>query len=431
MSNRILRLLSISAAIFLAVISVAVTRSVLATPALRPAAQGNAYVEVCTWLDCKTGAVSYSQDDANNIVPYSVNTNTNSCQIDLENAGLRGTFYYNGGSSPDWLTTLSDAGHEVGSHLVNHDLNCAMPPACAPTCTLETLLQIPYTITDVNSFRQGQIDPNVAAIESRTGKPVVSMAYACGNADPGRMAAAQSYFAGVRSYYEPLPWGSNLTWIYDVNTPTPDEFMLLNADWYFHQALVDSAVNENGWDIITVHDYCEGINALKNISHTTWIAPVGEVLKYIRVRNATQITNYARSGTSISFDAVHNLPVFQRQQLDGTPLLPIVYDNPVTLRARVPMTANILSVQANGVGITYTVGVVSGTNYVWFNTPLTTSQHIEIEGDAPLAVRVVHLSATPSAADATPALLVASGASVCLLIMWTQRQRRRRGRQRG
>jgi hypothetical protein len=425
-SNRILRLLSISTAIFLAVISVAVTRSVLATPA----AQGNAYVEACAWLDCKTGAVSYSQDDANNIVPYSVNTNTNSCQIALEDAGLRGTFYYDGILTPTWLSTISSAGHEVGSHLVNHNLNCAMPPACAPTCTLETLLQIPYTITDVNDFRQGQLDPNVAIIESQTGQPVLSMAYACGYADPARMTAAQSYFMGARSYYQP-EHGGPMSWAYDINAPTPAELMLLNADWYYHQSLINQAVNENSWAIVSVHDYCEGINALKSISHTTWIAPVGEVLKYIRVRNATQITNYARSGTSISFDAIHNLPVFQRQQLDGTPLLPIVYDNPVTLRARVPMTANILSVQANGIGITYTVGVVSGTNYVWFNTPLTTSQHIEIEGDAPLAVRVVHLSATSSAADATPALLVASGASVCLLIVWTQRQRRQRGRQRG
>ena len=157
--NRIPRLLSISAAVFLAVVGVAVTRTVLAAPTSRPAAQGNANVEVCTWLDCKTGAVSYSQDDDTNIMPGSVN----SCQTALENAGFRGTFYYNGSSAPDWLTTLSDAGHEVGSHLADHNLNCHINavPSCAPSCTLETLLQLTYTLTDVNNFRQIQLDRTI------------------------------------------------------------------------------------------------------------------------------------------------------------------------------------------------------------------------------------------------------------------------------
>ncbi len=419
MSSRILRLLSLSAAVFIAIIGVAVTRSALAAPTLRPAAQGNPYVEVCTWLDCKTGAVSYSQDDYNNIDPAS----GNSCQSALEDAGLRGTFYYNGIVSPSMLIALSAAGHEIGSHLVNHNTNCTIPPSCFPTCTITSLWQTPYTTTDVDNFRQDQIDPNVSLIESTTGQPVVSMAYPCGSTDAARMTAAQSYFVGVRGYYD--PYDSNLPWIYDINTSTPAEFMNLNADTYFSPELVDRAMNEGGWEIVTVHDYCEGINTLQNISDTVWIAPVGEVLKYIRVRNAAQITNYARTGSIISFDAAHNLPTFQRQQLDGTPLLSITYDNPVTLRARIDTDANVIGVQANGTNLTYTVDTISGTRYVWFNTPLTPTQHIVIQGDGPLAITISHLSATPAPMDVALVIVVAGGVGTCLLVIWKQRQRHR------
>jgi hypothetical protein len=374
--------------------------------------------EVCTWRDCKIGAISYSQDDAANINP-----STNSCKNQLENAGLRGTFYHDGTTSPVWLATLSNAGHEVGSHLASHDLNCAMPPSCAPNCTLTTLLQITYTITQVNTFRQNQIDPNVAAIESRTGKPVVSMAYPCGNADPGRMKASESYFVGARSYYD--QYGSRMRWIYDVNqpTPVPSPFMLLNADTYFSMTLVNQALYNGSWEIVTAHDYCPGIPTLQSISNTVWIAPVGDVLKYIAVRSTTQISNYVRSGYYISFDAVHTLGTFQRQRLNETPLLPIVYDNPVTIRTPITTTTNVVNVRLNGSPVSYTVGTISGTKYVWFNTPLTATQHVSIQLDAPTAVRLLQVRTTGVAPDTTLPLLAMGGLATGLFVLHKLRRR--------
>ena len=419
MSNFIQRAVLITVAIVIATVGVVFTRSVIAAPL----AQTGGNIEVCNWLDCKTAAISYSQDDAANINPTL--PDTNSCKGPLENAGFRGTFFYNGddSSSPTWLAALTSAGHEVGAHMADHGLNCALPPSCAPDCTPASLMQITYTITDVNNFREIQIDPNVAAIETNTNQPVVSMAYSCGNTDPARINAAQSYMLGVRGYYD--QYGSALAWLYDVNTPTPAEFMNLNSDTYFSQTLVDKAVSEGSWEIITVHDYCPGIDVLQTISPSVWIAPIGDVLKYIRVRNATVITGYASAGQTISFNAVHTLTTFTRQQLDGTPLLPIVFDNPVTLRAPIPSTANILSVQANGVGISSTVGTISGTRYVWFSLPLTTTQHIVITTDTPLAVNLSHLSAASSNSDGALALFVAGSAAAGTFLLWKQQRRRR------
>jgi hypothetical protein len=69
-----------------------------------------------------------------------------------------------------------------------------------------------------------------------------------------------------------------------------------------------------------------------------WTPTVGEGLKYIKVRNASQFSNYSRVGRTITFDAVHNLVTFNRQQYDGTPLLPIIYNNPVSLKVHIQDT---------------------------------------------------------------------------------------------
>ena len=41
-------------------------RQVLAAPVNVPISQSGSEVSVCTWLGCKSGAVSYSQDDDGN-----------------------------------------------------------------------------------------------------------------------------------------------------------------------------------------------------------------------------------------------------------------------------------------------------------------------------------------------------------------------------
>ena len=91
-----------------------------------------------------------------------------------------------------------------------------------------------------------------------------------------------------------------------------------------------------------------------------WVAPVGEVLKYIRVRNAAQFSNYSRSATAIDFDAVHNLATFQPQKVDGASLIPIVYDNPVTLKVHVLSTDNVLGVQVSGTAVGFAIRTIAG-----------------------------------------------------------------------
>jgi hypothetical protein len=344
----------------------------IALPSL--AAPEDGEVEVCTWRGCRQAAVSYSIDDGQSI-----------CRSEMEAAGFRGTYYVNGTLMPDWVATYSAAGHEIGGHTVSHPCD---PPACFPTCTPASLWLIPYTPEELEAFRQYELDPNIAAIEAGTGQPVISMAWACGDTDAKRMTAAGYYLVGARGYYD--VWTNNFAWIQDVNAPTPAEFMNLNAFDVPHLEFILRAIMEHRWANITAHDSCGDEGEIAYIgSHQDllWAAPVGEVLKYIRVRNAMTFANYSRSGSTISFDAWHTLAPFQPQQVDGTPLLPIVFDNPVTLRVVLLNTDEVLGVQINGSPVSFTVQTLDGVRYVLFDTPLNGTRHVVI--NAPTAVRVV------------------------------------------
>ena len=325
-------------------------------------------IDVCTWQSCKPGAASWSNDDSNS-----------NCKAELETAGFRGTYYVNGSSPQTWYTNYSAAGHEIGAHTVSHPCDGACCGSMSGgTCTPENIWQCPYTITDVVSYRETQFEPNIDSIEAATGKPVLSGAWPCGCADPRRMIAASSYFLGVRGYND-----CGCAWVQDNNEPTPIMFMNLNGLHAYEQSYIDRAIAEGKWTAVTSHGSCDGISYMGSRRDVLWTAPVGEVLKYIKVRDAAQFSNYARSGRTITFDAVHTLTAFQRQKLDGTFFLPVAFDNPVTLKAHVLDTDNVLGVQVNGAPISFTVQVVDGARFVLFDTALDTLKHVTIHLSAP------------------------------------------------
>jgi peptidoglycan/xylan/chitin deacetylase (PgdA/CDA1 family) len=328
-------------------------------------------VDVCTWKDCKKGAATWSNDDGNN-----------ACFAELQTAGFRGTYYYNGNTTQDWFATYSAAGHEIGTHTVSHPCNGG---CCSTPCTADSLGQCPIDPVEVTRYRQVELEPNIAAIEAGTGKPVVTGAWPCGCTDPTRMTAASNYFVGVRGYND-----CGCTWVQDVNQPTPVNFMNLNGLHAYDQTFIDRAANEGTWTIVTSHGSCEGISYMGSRKDVLWLAPVGEVLKYIKVRDAAQFSNYARAGRTISFDAVHTLATFQRQKVDGAAMTPILWDNPVTLKVHLEDADTVQGVQANGAPVSYTVQTVDGGRFVLFDTPLFTAQHVVVSlaGPAPVIAQV-------------------------------------------
>jgi hypothetical protein len=323
-------------------------------------------VGVCTWESCKSGAASFTIDDGATI-----------CRTEMEAAGFRGTYFYNGASTEPWFAAYSASGHEIGSHLTDHMKNCTRRPKGFPDLTPKTLRKIPYAPQEVAAFRASQIEPNITAIEAGTGKPVVSMAWPCGSTDAGRMAAAAHVFLGSRGYYD--PWDSNLQWVQDVNDATPIEFQNLNAADHYDQTFIDRAISEGKWAIITTHEVCTGVSYIGSRLDRLWVAPVGDVLKYILVRNAAQFSNYVRSRDTVTFDVMHEIAPVRRQKVDGTMMVPIEFDNPVTIKARLREADEVRSVEIDGVAVPYVVtSTQEGRRDVLFDTALHRRQHVTV-----------------------------------------------------
>jgi len=328
-------------------------------------------VDVCTWKDCHKGAASWSVDDG-----------SNACFDELTAAGIHGTFYNSGNLTPSWFSTYSLAGHEIASHTVGHPCNT---PSCSPTCTPASLAAIPVDPTVVAAFRLNELEPNIAAIQAGTNQPVLSLAWPCGCSDPSRWMAASSYYLGARGYSD---FVANLTWLEDVNLPTPVNFFNLNTAAAYRQDFVDQAYVEGKWSITTSHGSCAGIDYIgaQNANGHLWVAPVGEVLKYIQVRDASQFSNYSRAGRTISFDVAHNLTTFQPESITTpTPysFLPIVFDNPVTLKIHLLDADSVLSVTMNGAPVTYMVQTLDGTRFVTFDAALNVPHHVVVNLAAP------------------------------------------------
>ncbi len=327
-------------------------------------------VDVCTWEGCRQGAASWSEDDGNN-----------ACYSNLTAAGIKGTFFYNGTSTPGWFADYSAAGHEIASHTVGHPCNT---PTCSPTCTAQSLAALPVDPAAVQSYRVDQLEPNIAAIEAGTGKPVLSLAWPCGCTDPSRWQAASSYILGARGYYDYI---AQLTWVEDVNLSDPVNFFNLNSAHTYSQALVDQAYTEGKWSITTSHGECTGIDYLgqQNSNGHLWVAPIGDVLKYIKVRDASQFSNYSRAGRTISFDVVHNLSPFTPASISTNPFtfLPITYDNPVTLKVHILASDTVLSVIVGSTSVDYSIQTIDGDRYVTFDAAVNAVRHVVVNLAAP------------------------------------------------
>ena len=272
----------------------------------------------------------------------------------------------------------------------------------------------------VTAYRLDQLEPNIAAIQAGTGKPVLSLAWPCGCTDPSRWQAASSYYLGARGYYDYI---AQLNWVEDLNTPTPANFMNLNSAASYRQDFVDQAYAEGKWSITTSHGSCTGIDYLgaQNANGNLWVATVGEVLEYIQVRDASQFSNYSRVGRTISFDVVHNLSTFQPESIT-TPepysFLPIVFDNPVTLKIHILDTDSVLSVTVDDVPVeSPSIQILDGARFITFDAALNTTRHVVVNLAAP-APAISNVSENPdpvelgTSATFTATVIPAEGTSL-------------------
>ncbi len=235
-------------------------------------------VEVCTWKGCKRGAVSITVDDY-----------FTSCMDELDEHGYKGTYYL---SNTDEYTEetwkkFNDAfhnGHEIGTHTQSH------------TCVQ----------TSLRNYRK-DVQKNINDIVENTDinqTDLVSHAYPCGFSTPRirEMLSTEWNYLSARGYN-----------VNNLESSTPNDFFYLNSlngvgypggaldpPDYFES--VDKAQREKKWMNLVFHSYCSDDGVIDYLpKKNIWVDTVGNIVRYIEVRNQAAITDYGLDSKGISF----------------------------------------------------------------------------------------------------------------------------------
>ena len=255
--------------------------------------------EVATWRGFRASAVSYTFDD-NSPKQFSV------AQPMFDSRGLPATFFCIVGnlSASQWsaIENASAKGHEIGSHTLTHP-------------NLPTLTDEQVTTEVANSK---------SLIESRTGKPCVSLAYPyC--AVPKRSIIAQHY---------PFARSCNGSLV----PATPPDFLSIGALGPDNgmDTPSDNVAASGSWLVWLLHGIdddpaCCPIDSLlleSNLDYVAadptkwWVETFGNVARYIQERNAAVLTVVSSGATSITLrltdgldDTVFNYPLTLRRPL--------------------------------------------------------------------------------------------------------------------
>jgi hypothetical protein len=278
--------------------------------------------EIARWSGFRTAAVSYTFDDnCSNQVAIAVPA--------LNTYGFKGTFFLVSGWPANWAGYKSAAsnGHEIASHTVTHKSMGGL------------------TTDQQTSEMTGSIN----TITSNIGIKPVTLAWP--NCSLGSTSLAQQYFVASRGCSG------------QIVPSTPTNFMNISSlvcgsaggvktstDF---QNKANSAASSNGWVIYLIHgiDNDGGYSPLSSTelksslsffnanSNKFWVAGFATVAKYIKQRNAANLTQTGSTSTNITLTL--------SDILDSS-----VYNVPITIRRPLPSGWTNASATQNGHAIT-------------------------------------------------------------------------------
>ncbi|MDR1761668.1 MAG: T9SS type A sorting domain-containing protein [Bacteroidales bacterium] len=260
--------------------------------------------EIATWEDFKTAAVTFTFDDNC--------TNQFTAAVPLfDNHGYKASFYPVIDWSPNWNTmrTLSQNGHEIGSHGVKHPNGQEQMPENEMSNSKNTI-NTRITGVDCNTVTY----PNCVV--------------------PDKTAAAK-YFIGGRVC-------SN-----GVENKTPADYYAINslicgsdglvktaADFQTH---LNTAKNKQGWAVFLIHEINNGsgysplestvlgstLDYIKQNEPTYWVTTFRNAILYSKERDAATIKELTKTDTEITVSLTDNLA-------DAT------YKYPLSIRTALP-----------------------------------------------------------------------------------------------
>jgi oligosaccharide reducing-end xylanase len=299
----------------------------------------NSPYQVGTWQGFRTAAVSYTFDDD---LP-----NQYSIAVPMFNAkGFKLTLFtvtgWLGGNYSN-VKTAASYGHEIASHTVDH-------------ATMSSLSNADQTSECANS--QSAINANV------TNQKCVTLAY------PGCAVGNESI---VSQYYIAARICSG-----QIVPSTPSDFMTISSlicgsaggiqtATDFNNA-ANNAASSGGWCVYLIHalDNDNGysplpssvlqssVNYMDANRSTFWVQTFGNVVRYIRERNAVNVAETGSTSTTLTVSVTDSL--------DNS-----IYNFPVTIRRPLPSGWSSATASQGGKDLGAQIVTVSGTMYVMFD----------------------------------------------------------------
>jgi len=272
------------------------------------------------WPGSKTAAVSLTYDDNHPVqLKYAV--------PEMAKRNVKGTFFIVTGDAGwgasyqwqpiDWnqAIAMADSGHEIGGHAVTH----------SPSVS--------------------EVRPALDSLQLRfPGKKWWTWAYPGGNSDA--MSEVKRWCISAR--------GWNEQGIED-NVPA-NPYLIKTIGNVGTIADIENAVNKSGWLVETIHciygssgecslgstaalgDYIAHLDTLSARRSLLWIAPYGDVFRYIQERENATITLSASDAMSQTFSFTDTLP-------DS------IYNLPLTLSMSLPAGWTGCKIEQNGKGL--------------------------------------------------------------------------------
>jgi len=294
--------------------------------------------EIGTWEGFRSAAVSFTFDDD---LP-----NQYAKAVPMFNAvGFKLTLF----TVTSWLSTWSDVqyaascGHEIASHTVTH-----------PQLSLLSLAK------QTNELADSQIAINANV----TNQSCVTLAYP--NCVEGNVALTTAYYIAARGCSGSLvpstpPDFMNISSFVcgsagSIQTPaqfnTEANTAAGSKSWCVF--LIHALDNDNGYSPLPSATLQASVNFFNTNRSKFWVETFGNVVRYIRERNASAVAETSSSGNTITVQVTNNLST-------------TIYNYPITLRRPLPAGWAAATAWQNSRPIRVQPVTITNTNYIMFD----------------------------------------------------------------
>jgi hypothetical protein len=294
--------------------------------------------EVATWQGFRDAAVSYTFDDN---CP-----NQLAVAIPMMNSyGFKATMFVPSAWIKDWtgLQSAADHGHEIASHTVTHaDLGNLNPAQQIP--------EFKDSREVINDHIKGHSCTTIAYPFCARGNDSVCISYylaarACKDTieskTPGDFMNISSIPTGTESSIQTVP---------DFNNKVEKSDSL--KGWCVF--LIHGIDNDGGYSPTQSAVLRSHFEYMKQHSDRFWIAPFGEVVRYIRERNAVIVKEVLNRKTSITIQVTDTLENS-------------VYNCPLTIRRMLPKKWKSATIVQNGQKVKTEIVNKDGLKYILFD----------------------------------------------------------------